>query len=79
MTMNQIRNEFTNEMKKRDYDKRMTAKLRNDIHMLLWVEHCLTTMSDEYPTINDLFNDMGFIEGLEMQYESPISFDDMIA
>ena len=74
MKLNELRNEFIKQLNEYEYDEKMIDKLSNDVHMLLWIEHVMFT---ENMTIRQMFGDVGFIEGMECQYENPITFDEM--
>lgn len=74
MKLIELRKQFIEQLNEHEYEQKMIDKLSNDVHMLLWIEHCMHTYKN---TIRELFGDVGFIEGMEMQYENPITFDEM--
>lgn len=75
MTLKNLRNEFILQLTECDYTHEKIEKLSNDVHALLFIEHHKNT---EMLTIAEMFDDPGFHEFLEMQYEKPITFNAMI-
>lgn len=71
-----IKRKLIEQMELFDYDKEMIEKLSNDRHALKWIKHLIDNGYVE--KVEDLFEDAGFHEFLQLQYENPISFEDMI-
>lgn len=85
MTMTELRNEFIkhgNELFFVDVDEPdvpndLIEKLSNDVATLLYIDMLITNENYEYDSIEYLFDDCGFVEFLQMQYENPLTFDEM--
>ena len=75
-TLNELRNEFIKQLNEYEYDNEMIEKLSNDVHTLMFIEMQLNEKS-EFLTICDLMSDVGFSEFLQMQFDTPITFDEM--
>lgn len=72
------KNDLIRLMNENEYDNEMIEKLSNDENVINWILHCVFTNNDEYESVDDLFNDAGFVEFLQLQYENPITYDEMI-
>lgn len=75
MKIKQLQTELKNEMTKRDFTTELIEKLSNDVNVLMWIEHCIEQKMSK--NVAELFDDNGFHEFLEMQYYTPITFDEM--
>lgn len=70
-----MKQQLIDQMKFYDYEMEMIEKLSNDENVLKWVEYLL---NNEYETIEEIFENAGFHEFLQMQFENPITFDEMV-
>lgn len=77
--MKTVKSDLIKLMNEYEFDTDKTEKLTNDENVILYACYCIMTMNDEYQSVYDLMNDYGFLEFLQLQYETPITFDKMIA
>jgi protein associated with RNAse G/E len=75
-TLTELRNEFIKNMQTYDYENEMIYMLSHNVDTLLFIDYQITQKT-EYATIESLFDDVGFHEFLQSQYETPITFDEM--
>lgn len=77
MTIENLRKTLINELQIIEYMPDFIEKIADDVHMLMWIEYCINNPEFEAQCVNDLLQDPGFVEGMEMQFWTPITFEKM--
>jgi hypothetical protein len=74
MTIIEMRNEIIKCMTEMGYYEKEIEKITHDVTMYAWIEYCI---AENPQPIENLFNDPGFIEGLEASIEQQMTFEQL--